>query len=67
VLVAVGFAVAAMGAGKYSLDRALGLDYDGVAWGVGAVAVGLLGALFAFLLGRLHARGETGGARPAGA
>src|ERR1700754_4705021 len=40
VLVAVAFAVAATGAGKYSLDHALGLDYDGVAWGVGAVAAG---------------------------
>ena len=66
VLVAVAFAVAASGPGEYSLDHAFGLDDDGVAWGVGAVAAGLLGALFAFAIGRLHARGEAGGPRPAG-
>jgi putative oxidoreductase len=67
VLMAVAFAVAATGAGEYSLDHALGLDYDGVAWGVAAVAAGLLGALFAFAVGRLDARGKAGGPRPAGA
>lgn len=34
-----------LGPGAWSLDRALGLDIDGLAWGLGAAAVGIVGTL----------------------
>src|SRR4051794_23830299 len=43
VLIAVAFAVSAIGAGDLSLDHALGIDDAGLGWGLGALAVGVLG------------------------
>lgn len=40
----VALGLAATGAGRYSLDRALGLDDAGLAWSAGAAAVALAGA-----------------------
>jgi putative oxidoreductase len=53
VLVAVVFALAAVGAGTVSLDSALGLDVAGAGWALGALGAGLLGGLGAVLSGRL--------------
>jgi putative oxidoreductase len=46
------------GVGKWSLDNAIGWDVSGVAWGIGAIAVAVAGALGAIEFGRRH------GARP---
>jgi putative oxidoreductase len=40
VLVATLFALAAIGAGNWSLDSALGIDLTGTLWAVGALGVG---------------------------
>jgi putative oxidoreductase len=40
--VAIGVAIA--GPGRWSVDEALGWDVDGLAWGLGALAVALIGA-----------------------
>jgi len=53
VLVATLFALAAIGAGDWSLDSALGIDLTGTLWAVGALGVGVLGGLGAVLSGRL--------------
>ena len=58
VLVAALFALAAIGAGEWSLDNALGLDLAGTGWALGALAVGLLGGLGAVASGRFAARQE---------
>ena len=47
------FAVAAIGPGRYSLDRAIGLDWHGLWWALGAAGLGILGGLAALLPGRL--------------
>jgi putative oxidoreductase len=65
VLIAVAFAVAATGPGKYSLDHVLNLDAAGVDWAVGALVVGLLGALAMAAIARVQPTGA--GPRPAGA
>lgn len=52
VLATVAFAVAAIGPGRYSLDRALGIDRHGIWWALGAIAVGALGGLASLLPGR---------------
>jgi putative oxidoreductase len=54
VLIAVAFALAAVGAGAWSLDGALNLDLAGAGWGLGALAVGLLGGIAAVLSGRIQ-------------
>jgi putative oxidoreductase len=51
-LATVAFAVAAIGPGRYSLDRAIGLDWHGAWWALGAVALGTLGGLASLLPGR---------------
>ena len=67
VLVAVAFAVTAVGPGRYSLDHALGIDGAGLGWALAALAAALLGAVFALGVGRAFAhRHQPGGARPAG-
>jgi putative oxidoreductase len=53
VLAAALFALAAVGAGEWSLDNALGLDVAGTGWALGALGVGLLGGIGAVLSGRL--------------
>ena len=52
VLVAAAFALAAVGAGGWSLDHAFGFDLNGVGWALGALAAGLLGGIGAVLSGR---------------
>jgi putative oxidoreductase len=66
VLIAVAFAVSAIGAGDLSLDHALGIDDAGLGWGLGALGVGLLGGLTAVGVGQMRAR-HFEGPRPAGA
>jgi putative oxidoreductase len=56
VLVAVAFAVAAIGPGSISLDHAFGFDWAGLEWAVGALVCGGLGGLIAFALGRFAGR-----------
>jgi len=52
VLATVAFAVAAIGPGSYSLDRAFGLDWHGLWWALGAAWLGTLGGLASLLPGR---------------
>jgi putative oxidoreductase len=52
VLGTVAFAVAAIGAGRYSLDNAFGIDWHGLWWALGAVGLGVLGGLASMLPGR---------------
>src|SRR3954470_7561628 len=52
----VAFALAGVGAGKISLDHALGLDMHGAGWALAALGVGLVGGLGAIASGRLGAR-----------
>ena len=52
VLATVAFAVAATGAGRYSLDNAFGIDWHGLWWALGAVGLGALGGLASILPGR---------------
>ncbi len=60
VLVSVAFALAAIGAGSWSVDHALGLSLHGVLWGVGALVVGVLGGAGAVLSGRAVSRRTAG-------
>ena len=66
-LVAVAFALAGIGAGRWSLDHVLGLDLRGTGWALGALAIGVLGGLGAVLSGRLAAsrRADRGQPHPA--
>jgi putative oxidoreductase len=66
VLIAVAFSVTSIGAGRWSLDRLLGLDVAGPDWALGALLAGVLGAIAALGLRRLQTRGSTGPS-PAGA
>jgi putative oxidoreductase len=52
LIAAVAFALAAVGAGPWSLDAALGLDLAGTDWALAALAAGLLGGAGAVLGGR---------------
>jgi putative oxidoreductase len=61
VLAAVAFALAAIGAGAWSIDHALSLSMHGVLWGIGALVVGALGGVFAVLSARLQGRRTTAG------
>lgn len=54
VLIAVAFALAAVGAGDWSLDSALGLDVAGTGWALGALALGVLGGLGAAFSSRFQ-------------
>jgi putative oxidoreductase len=62
-VVAVGLAF--HGAGQWSLDAVIGWDVAGLAWGLGALALGLLGGLGVLVAGR--ARESARHATPAGA
>lgn len=55
VLVAAAFAVAAIGAGKWSLDHVLKLHVAGAGWGLAALGAGLLAGLLALAAARLEA------------
>jgi putative oxidoreductase len=52
VLGTVAFAVAAIGAGRYSLDAAFGIHWQGLWWALGAVGLGAVGGLASMLPGR---------------
>jgi putative oxidoreductase len=64
VLIAAAFALAAVGAGDWSLDSALGLDVAGTGWALAGLGVGLLGGLGAVVSGRTAAARDAG-AQPA--
>jgi putative oxidoreductase len=66
VLIAAAFAVTSTGAGKWSLDHALGLHVAGPEWAVGALLAGVLGMTAALAARRLRRHGATG-PTPAGA
>ena len=66
VLIAVAFAVTAIGPGKYSLDRALDIDLAGLDWALIALGAGVLGALVVAAAARVRAP-DRAGPRPAGA
>jgi putative oxidoreductase len=59
VLIAAAFAVTAIGAGDWSLDGVLDLDVAGAGWALGALALGLLGGIGAFLSSRLQGAGRS--------
>ena len=61
VLAAVAFALAAIGAGHWSLDHAFGISVHGTVWGIGALVAGGLGGVGAVVGGRLADR-ERGSA-----
>ena len=67
VNVAAVFALAAVGAGDISLDAALDLDLASTGWALGALAVGILGAIAAVVQGRLLGRGVSSGTQAQGA
>jgi putative oxidoreductase len=67
VLATAAFAVAAIGAGDWSLDNALGLDIAGAGWGLAALGAGLVGALGAIGSGRLASRRVEHDAQPTAA
>jgi putative oxidoreductase len=54
VLIAAAFALTAVGAGAWSLDRALDLNLAGADWGIAALLAGLLGGAAVVLSGRLR-------------
>jgi putative oxidoreductase len=60
---AAAFALAGVGAGKISLDHALGIHMAGTGWALGALGVGILGGLGAIAQGRLAGRGQGSGAQ----
>jgi putative oxidoreductase len=66
VLATVAFALASIGAGRWSLDRVLGLHVAGWKWGVAALVLGVLGGLATAAARRLRIHGSTS-ARPASA
>jgi putative oxidoreductase len=66
VLIAVAFAVTAVGPGKYSLDRAFELDLAGLDWALIALAAGVAGALAVAAAARVRAP-DRAGPKPAGA
>jgi putative oxidoreductase len=59
VLAAVPFAVASIGAGKWSLDHVLGLHVAGVKWALAALVPGVIGGL-ASAAPRLRSHARTG-------
>jgi putative oxidoreductase len=65
VLMAVAFAVTAVGPGNWSLDHALGLDLNGAGWALAALAAGIVGGFAMLLAGRsAGSRAEGGASRP---
>src|SRR5947209_1486831 len=59
LIAATAFALAAVGAGGWSIDHALSLNIHGVLWGIGALAAGVIGGAGAVLSGRVQARREA--------
>ena len=65
VLGAVAVGLVFNGAGQWSLDAVIGWDVAGLVWGLGALALGVLGGLGVLVAGR--ARESARHATPAGA
>jgi putative oxidoreductase len=66
-LIAAAFAIAAVGAGSWSLDSALNLDVAGTGWGLAALGTGILGGLGAYAFGRFASRDRPTQAHPTAA
>jgi putative oxidoreductase len=64
VYMAIVFALAGVGAGQWSLDHALGLDIAGTDWAIGALGVGILGALGPLARRAIAQRSTGHGASP---
>jgi putative oxidoreductase len=66
VLIAALAVLAEQGPGPLSLDRALGIEREGVAWGLGALALGTAASIGAIELGRRSAppAAQDGGESP---
>ena len=68
VLMAVAFAVTAVGPGNWALDHELGFDISGAGWALAALAAGLIGGLAMLGAGRMQARSarqaQPGSGRP---
>src|SRR3954471_22362473 len=62
----VAFALAAVGAGKISLDHALGVDMQGAGWALAALALGVVGGLGAIVQDRMAGRRQGTGAQAQG-
>ena len=58
-LAAAAFALAATGAGAWSIDHALSFSDHGVLWAIGALVVGFAGGLGAVVSGRLYGRDRS--------
>jgi putative oxidoreductase len=56
VMIAAVFALAGVGAGDWSLDKAFSLDLNGTGWALGALAAGVLGGFGAVVSGRAAQR-----------
>jgi putative oxidoreductase len=52
VLMAVAFAVTAVGPGNWSLDHELGFDIAGAGWGLAALAAGIVGGALMWTVGK---------------
>jgi putative oxidoreductase len=65
VLVTIGFALACVGSGSWSLDAAFGIELAGVGWALAALGGGLLGGVTTVIGGRLYANREGGSNRHA--
>ena len=63
VMAAVAFAVTAVGAGRYSLDNAFGVEWASLKWAVAATVVGIVGGLLAVAIARIVSH-RTHGAQP---
>ena len=65
VLMAVAFAVTAVGPGNWSLDHALSLDLNGAGWALAALAAGIIGGFAMLFAGKsAGARAEGRASRP---
>jgi putative oxidoreductase len=64
VMIAVAFALAGVGPGRWSLDNALGIDWSSTGWALAALGAGLIGGLGTVLVGRMGAAPEDREAPP---
>ena len=58
-MAAVAFALAGIGAGRWSLDNAFSFDLNGTIWALAALAAGLIGGGAAVISGRIAAQSRT--------
>jgi putative oxidoreductase len=61
VLATAAFALAGTGPGEWSLDNALGIDWSGTGWALGALGAGVLGGLAPVVGNRLTSAGADNG------